>query len=802
MTVINETTSLSKNLAKRRALLSICNQVIERESARGRLKQPKSMRNLRRWLRREVVKREGVPASGNRSRLTKAVLKLLMVSGLLLSGIQAAEAARTFNRVSALYPGATINSTPAAVDIDADGDQDLFSGDYQGAIFYLENTGTRESFAFTSRTGADNPFNGIDVGDDSAPTFADIDNDGDFDAFVGEDGGTVKYFENTGSAANAAFTEHTGADNPLNGVAANARAKPVFVDIDNDNDLDVFVGELSGQFRYYENTGAVESPTFTERAGVLNPLDGIDVGARSAVAFIDIDKDGDFDAMFGRDGDTGYFENTGSATSPAFTLRTGHLDPFDDIGHIESAPTFADMNFDGHMDLLLGWFYGDDIDYYQNIPKVVNNGSFTETIEAANPLDGFDAGGNAQPVFADIDSDGDMDAFVGNYDGNINYFKNTGSAASPVFEEQTGVSNPLDAVAVPPGCCGGAYASPTFADIDDDGDLDFFAGGYYGLIEYFENTDPSGDKTNPTFVERTGVDNPLDAVLVPSYSNPVFADIDDDGDLDFFVGQTTKYFENTNTAANPVFEERSGADNPLDGFSLGYNPAFVDFDGDGDLDLFSGNYGGKVNYIENTGSAANPAFTVRSGDLNPFNGFDVGIQRGWAAPAFVDIDNDNDLDAFVGEWNGTINFFRNNPHVGGNSAPTFNSTPTISGTPKVGKILDLINIATTDIDTDNVTLSYQWKADNVDIAGATSAVYLLTTNELSKLITCYITADDAYGGSTAILTAGVTVTESANAGTGDGGGGGGSGGGGSLTWIVLLAGLFAPLRCFGKREEA
>ena len=39
---------------------------------------------------------------------------------------------------------------------------------------------------FTEQTGVNNPFNGVDVGKYSTPAFADIDNDGDFDAFIGE----------------------------------------------------------------------------------------------------------------------------------------------------------------------------------------------------------------------------------------------------------------------------------------------------------------------------------------------------------------------------------------------------------------------------------------------------------------------------------------------------------------------------------------------------------------------------------------------------------------------------------------
>ena len=874
MVVIKKTGTLTKKREEKRELASICNKVIESASTQGRLMRPKSMRNLRRWLRRQVAKREGMVISSNHSRLTKVASILLMTSGLLLSGIQAAEAARTFERRVAELTLVSINSTPAAVDINADGDIDIFSGDYQGAIFYFENTGSAASPTMTARIGVDNPFDGIDVGDNSAPVFADIDNDGDFDAFVGEKLGSVKYFENTGSAASPAFTERTGVDNPLNGVAANGWAKPVFNDIDADGDLDVFVGELSGQFTYYENTGSVANPSFTQRTGVLNPLDGIDVGDRSAVSFMDIDSDGDFDAFIGEDGTTHYYENTGNANSPAFTQRTEHLNPLDDLGLIETVLTFADMNNDGDMDLLLGRGAGSTT-YYENIPKTVNNGSFTELYQADNPLYGFDVGRVSTPVFADIDSDGDFDAFVGNYNGTINYFQNTGSAASPVFVARTGVDNPLDAVAVTWGDSWGAFSEPSFADIDGDGDLDFFAGGYYGTIEYYENTGSAG---SPTFTKRTGVDNPINGFIAPHYQAPTFADIDNDGDLDFFL--SSKYFENMGSAASPTFVERTGAANPLNGFNGGADD-FVDIDNDGDLDIFTGRWNGTIRYIENTGSAASPVFEERGGELNPLNGFDIAIYNGWAATAFVDIDSDGDLDVFVGEYNGTINFFHKNPAGQVNNAPTFDDTPTISGTPQVGEKLGLSKTATTDVDAHTVTLSYQWKADGVDISGATSATYTLTANESAQLITCSITADDGNGGTTVIMTAGVTVANSAptfNAPptisgtatveetlsltstatsdangdsvtlsyqwqadgldisgatsaslvltadetgksvtaiiTADDGNGGitpvttsgvtvtaadNKGGGGSLSWMLLLTGLFAPFRFFGKR---
>jgi VCBS repeat-containing protein len=57
--------------------------------------------------------------------------------------------------------------------------------------------------AFSERTGAANPFDGIDVDVLSKPSFADLDGDGDLDAIVGEYNGTLHYFLNTG----AGFTQ-------------------------------------------------------------------------------------------------------------------------------------------------------------------------------------------------------------------------------------------------------------------------------------------------------------------------------------------------------------------------------------------------------------------------------------------------------------------------------------------------------------------------------------------------------------------------------------------------------------------
>ncbi len=359
---------------------------------------------------------------------------------------------------------------PALADVTGDGALDLFVGSGEGAVSIYYNAGTAAAPVWP-----DAPDATLSAGRNAAPALADIDNDGDLDLLVGHEGGALYHFKNTGTPANPAWTQQTaaygGISEPGHGL------QPSFVDMDGDGDLDLLIGRC-GDVVWYRNNGPPSNPTWTR---VADGYAGIGGSCGISPGPGDWDADGDPDMVVGHHlGRLRFYRNDGPPAAPSWALLGDDFFPFD--FHADSAPAAADLDADGDLDLLVGQLWGD-------VHEVWNDGTSAEPdwsergVVFSLPWTNHP---HAFPALADIDADGDYDLFVGEggwqgpgAGGNIHFYRNAGTAAAPNWTLVTHQFLGLDV---------GGWSRPAFADIDSDGDLDLFVGDEEGTLTFVENT--------------------------------------------------------------------------------------------------------------------------------------------------------------------------------------------------------------------------------------------------------------------------------------------------------------------------
>ena len=388
------------------------------------------------------------------------------------------------------------------------------------------------------------------------PTFADIDSDGDLDFFTGNVIGTVTYYENLGMSGELPSFQLISFEWQniwIVGPSRHGASAITFIDFDTDGDLDLFWGDYFQRSLYFiENIGTSESPLM-DVANITSDFpynDPIYTTGRNMPSFNDIDSDGDLDlfiSVLGGDGGIQlsdnflFYENINNV----FSLKTSDFMNTIDLNS-DVAPQMVDIDLDGDLDLFIGQDYNTSsfpirgrIYFFRNIGN--NNQNIFELED--DEFLGDNIGNSLIPTFADIDSDDDLDMFIGDYNGNIIFYKNIGSPNSMNFTYDSNLE----------GINSNTYISPVFVDIDLDGDLDLFTGGNSGTLYFYNNT---GSPSNYSFELVTDSFFDID---VGTRSHPTFIDYDFDNDYDLIVGshnQNIKIYDNLGDSFSPYYVER------------------------------------------------------------------------------------------------------------------------------------------------------------------------------------------------------------------------------------------------------
>ncbi|MBS1765215.1 MAG: T9SS type A sorting domain-containing protein [Bacteroidetes bacterium] len=325
------------------------------------------------------------------------------------------------------------------LDADNDGKTDMLissctesqSENYNNNLLY-HNAGTNQQpdFQFSkSRFLTDGM---IDVGTAAMPVFFDIDNDGRKDLIIGNKGyyitqggpshyeGALAYYKNTSTGTCPEFTQVSNDFANLQQYGF-TNIYPAFGDLDGDGDIDMLIGNENGTFHYFMNiAGAGNTPQFALAANGFN-FQNLDVGSNSTPQLIDVDNDGLLDIVSGElFGKIYYFRNTGTVTSPSFTLQSNN---WGGINITNSANTFYGYSVpylftdNGQWKLLVGSESG-RLFLYDNISGNLS-GTFNLVSSTAY---GVNEPPRAAPALADLNADGQPEIIVGTQAGGLSFY--------------------------------------------------------------------------------------------------------------------------------------------------------------------------------------------------------------------------------------------------------------------------------------------------------------------------------------------------------------------------------------------
>ena len=531
-------------------------------------------------------------------------------------------------------------------DYNCDGKNDIYTYSTGGIAIYENTSNTSLSFSLvTSLVLSDHGtyISNIYISPVDIPAITDIDYDGDLDILTfSQSGGFIEYHKNmaielTGACDTVAF-ELT------------------------DSCWGLFYEGLNS---YILNCPNCQCPQITNP----NNANSKQIHAGSTLLAIDIDNDNDMDLVLG---DVSYNNLNllinGGDNQNAIMISVDSVFPQNNNNtiaanmHVYPATYYLDVTNDGVKDLIVTTNSQNNSEnfescwLYENVGQT-NNPDFNFVQTNFLQSDMIDLGTSAFPTFYDYNNDSLLDLVVGNYGyhvanndpiSSLALFENIGTKSIPKYElvdrDWQGISNVnLNTVLNIPAL----NLSPTFGDLDADGYQDMLLGDADGKLHYFTNQGGNFTITAPNYYN----------IDIGYYAQPQLVDVDRDGLLDLIIGEqdgSVNYCPNTGTTISAVFDtiikNWGGIDVDTNFISTGFSsPKLVD--SNGVYQLFVGSYSGTIYQFTNIDGNLNGIFTSVTSTANTI------WDGGKCAFTFADINNDNQPDMILGNLSGGISYF-------------------------------------------------------------------------------------------------------------------------------------------------
>jgi len=531
-------------------------------------------------------------------------------------------------------------------DYNCDGKNDIYTYSSGGMAIYENTSTTSLSFSLvTSLVLSDYGSNNLNIyiSPVDIPAIADVDYDGDLDVLTFSIlGGFVEYHKNmamelTGSCDTVAFEFSESCwglfyeglnsyilncpncqcppiinPNNANSKQKHAGSTLLAIDIDNDNDMDLVLGDVSyNNLNLLINGGDNQNALMVSVDSVFPQNNTNTIAANMHVYpasyYLDVTGDGIKDLIVTTNSQNNsenfescwLFENAGQTNNPDFNfVQTNFLQSdMIDLG-TSSFPVFFDYNNDSLLDLVIG-NYGYHVannDPISSLALFENTGTIDipeydlidrdwQGIASINLNTNLNIPAlNLSPTFGDLDADGDKDMILGDADGKLHYFTNQGGNFTIIAPNY----NNIDV---------GYYSQPQLVDVDRDGLLDIIIGEQDGSVNYCPNSGTTNTAIFDTIIKNWGGIDVDTNFISTGYSSPKL--IDSNGVYQLFVGSftgTIYQFTNIDGNLNGIFIPVISTTNSIwDGGKCAFT--FADINNDNNPEMILGNLSGGIAYF-------------------------------------------------------------------------------------------------------------------------------------------------------------------------------------------------------------